>query len=87
VLFRSKEKRKLSYKETRELEELPQKIEALEEEKQTLIAALSSPAFYARRDMVQTRETNDRLTSLEKELDERYRRWDELENMAARFNG
>ena len=28
------EKRKLSYKETRELQELPQKIEALEEEKQ-----------------------------------------------------
>jgi hypothetical protein len=30
---------------------------------------------------------NDRLKILEKELDEAYFRWDELESMVAKFNG
>jgi ATP-binding cassette subfamily F protein uup len=78
-----KPKQKLSYKETRELETLPGTIEALEEEKQRLTATLNSPEFYASRDLAKIMAANDRLKALEKELDEAYHRWDELESLAA----
>jgi ABC transport system ATP-binding/permease protein len=77
-----KEKQKLSFKEARELEALPQRIEALEEEKERLVATLNSPALYERRDAVEINSAGDRLAALEKELDEAYRRWDELESLA-----
>src|SRR5450759_147331 len=76
-------KRKLTYKETREREELPGKIEILEAEKQQLITKINSPEFYARSDTAQVIETNKRLESLESELDCAYQRWDELEELAA----
>ena len=80
-----KEKQKLSYKETREMEALPQKIEALEEEKQRLMETLNSPAFYVDRDAVEIKKAYDRLKVLEEELDEAYRRWNDLENQAAKL--
>ena len=43
---RSEAARKLSYKEQRELEALPEKIEALEAEQARLHAATSDPKFY-----------------------------------------
>ena len=43
---RGKGKVKLSYKETRELESLPQEIEALEAEQQALAAKLSAPEYF-----------------------------------------
>jgi ATP-binding cassette subfamily F protein uup len=79
------EKRKLSYKEQRELEALPQKIETLEAEKVGLVAALSSPEFYTGSNATQVTEANVRLAALEEELDEVYRRWDELEDLAAKY--
>ena len=82
-----KEKQKLSYKEAREMEALPQKIEALEEEKRRLMETLNSPAFYAGRDAVEINKAYDRLGILEGELDEAYGRWNELENEAAKFSG
>jgi ATP-binding cassette subfamily F protein uup len=82
-----KERQKLSYKETRELSALPQKLEALEEEKERLMTTLNSPAFYERRDAVEINRAGDRLEELEKELDEAYGRWDELEKLAAKFGG
>ena len=82
-----REKQKLSFKETRELDALPQTIETLEEEKQQLMATLNSPEFYASHDLAKINGANNRLEALEKELDEAYRRWDELENMAAKFGG
>ncbi len=82
-----RQKQKLSYKETRELETLPQTIEALEEEKQRLTATLNSPEFYASRDLAKIKAANDRLEALEKELDEAYHRWDELESLAAKLSG
>jgi ATP-binding cassette subfamily F protein uup len=82
-----KEKQKLSYKETRELEVLPQKLDALEEEKQRLMTTLNSPAFYEHRDAVEINKASDRLEAVEKELDEAYRRWDELEKLTAKFGG
>jgi ATP-binding cassette subfamily F protein uup len=80
-----KEKRKLSYNEARELESLPQMIEAMEEEKGNLIETINSPEFYASYDAARLRTANDRLEALEKGLDEAYHRWDELESLAAQF--
>ncbi len=79
------EKRKLSFKETRELQELPQKIGFLEEEKQQLTADLNSPAFYAKNDAVKIKATSDRMTCLDAELDCAYQRWNELEDLAAQL--
>jgi ATP-binding cassette subfamily F protein uup len=81
-----KEKQKLSFKESRELDALPQIIEVLEEEKQRLTTNLSSPEFYASRDLAKINGVNDRLHALEKELEAAYHRWNELENMAKRFS-
>jgi len=81
-----KEKQKLSYKENRELEALPQTIEALEEEKRRLTATINSPEFYVSYDPDKLKTASDRLEALEKELGEAYRRWDELENLAVKFN-
>ena len=75
-------KRRLSYKETKELEALPGKIEALEEEQARLIATLSSPEFYAKSDPADIARANARLQDLERELDEAYARWEELEELA-----
>ena len=82
-----RQKQKLSYKETRELEVLPQTIEALDEEKQRLTATLNSPAFYVSYDPGKMKAANDRLAVLERELDEAYHRWDELESLAAKLSG
>jgi ATP-binding cassette subfamily F protein uup len=81
-----REKRKLSFRETRELESLPQAIEALEKEKAEIIAALSSPEFYARGDAARVTATNARLESLEKDLHEAYSRWEALEQLAEKYD-
>ena len=80
-----KEKRKLSFKETRELAALPQTIETMEKEKAEIVAALSSPAFYAKNDPVELNATNARLELLEKELLEAYGRWEELDQLATKY--
>jgi ATP-binding cassette subfamily F protein uup len=76
-------KRKLSFKETRELEDLPPKIEILEAEKQQLIIKINSSEFYARSNTAQVIEANERLEIIESELDLSYQRWHELEELAA----
>ena len=81
-----KERQKLSYREAQELESLPQKLEALEEEKERLIAILNSRELYERRDAAEINRTGDRLAALEKELDTAYKRWEELEALAATLN-
>jgi ATP-binding cassette subfamily F protein uup len=81
-----KEKKKLSYKESRELEGLPQRIEGLEEEKDLLFATLNDPAFQVGSDARTIHATNDKLEALEKELEEAYLRWDELEELYAKLN-
>ena len=80
------EKRRLSYKERLELQELPPKIEALEKEKHDLTAMLSSPSFYADKDAAKIRTAGDRLASLDAELAIAYNRWDELEHLAGQAN-
>jgi ATP-binding cassette subfamily F protein uup len=81
------EKKRLTFKEARELESLPPLIEALEEEKRQLTETLNSPEFYAGRDLERIKTVNDRWGTLEKELAAAYHRWDELEEMKAVLGG
>jgi ABC transport system ATP-binding/permease protein len=82
----AKEKTKLSYKELRELESIPRQIESMEEEKELLIATLNDPAFQMNNDAGTIHHANDRLETLEQELDQAYRRWEDLEALAEKFN-
>ncbi len=82
-----REKQKLSYKETRELAELPLLIETLEQEKERLLETLNSPALYAGGNADEIKRASDRLEALEEELDGAYGRWDELESLAAKLSG
>ncbi len=72
-------KRKLSYKETRELEELPDKIERSENEIELLQQQMQDPEFY-KRDPKEIQESNEKLESLEMRLMEMYERFEELSN-------
>jgi len=72
-------KRKLSYKEQRELEGLPGRIEAIESERQRLQATVSGPDFYKEsREVITTALA--RLEAIETELGGLYARWDALES-------
>jgi len=75
-----KKPRKLSYKEQRELESLPGKIEELEQEITRLAAAISQPDFY-QGDFAVTQETNRQLAEAQAELETAYQRWSELEEV------
>lgn len=75
----SKERpRKLTFKEKRELEELPQRIEDMEAEQQQLYDTLADPAFYQQAGE-ETAEIKERLTTLEQDLEVAYARWEELD--------
>ena len=71
-------KKKLSYKLQRELEEIPGKIDALEQEMAAVQEQVSDPAFYQQSVQVTT-EVLARLEGLQKEMDELLERWAELE--------
>jgi ABC transport system ATP-binding/permease protein len=71
-------KRKLSYKDQRELAELPARIEALEAERARLEAAAAEPGFYGQ-PREQVAQLLQRLAALPDEVDSAYRRWGELE--------
>jgi ATP-binding cassette subfamily F protein uup len=72
-------KKKLSFKERREMEELPRHIEQLEAEQEGLRARIASPEFY--------KESSDtiaralaRIDELKDSLHDAYARWDELDS-------
>jgi ATP-binding cassette subfamily F protein uup len=69
---------KLSYKETRELDALPEKIEALEGEQRDLHALMGSPEFY-RQSSEKITAAMERLEAVKKELETCYARWETLE--------
>jgi ATP-binding cassette subfamily F protein uup len=75
--------RKLSFKETRELEALPARIEALEAEHAQLVEKMSDPEFY-KGDAAQMVTANARLQAIEAEQIAAFARWEELEAVAAR---
>ncbi|RRT96236.1 ABC transporter ATP-binding protein, partial [Stenotrophomonas sp. 278] len=71
-------KRKLSFKDQRELEQLPAKIEQLEKDVEGLTAAMNDPAFYQRSAPDMAAHTQ-KLTAVQNELDAAYARWEELD--------
>ncbi|MEL0314433.1 MAG: ATP-binding cassette domain-containing protein [Halieaceae bacterium] len=71
-------RKKLSYKEQRELAGLPEKIEALEAELGRLEALISAPTFYSS-DQASIDETLNTLTDTQHALDQALERWTELE--------
>ncbi len=70
---------KLSYKEQRELEALPQRIETLESEQQTLYAAASDPGFH-KKEKSEIAAIKNRLADIEAEIAAAYERWELLDN-------
>ena len=80
-----KEKSKLSFKETRELEDLPQKIEEMEQAKSELLELLNSPDFYKTNHPAQVMAVHTKLEIMEADLTVAYTRWNELEELAAIF--
>lgn len=75
---RADKPRKLSYKEQRELDSLPGRIEALEAEQESLQARVSDAGFY-QQDKQQIVDTLQRLETLQEDLERAYQRWEELE--------
>ena len=71
--------RKLSYKESRELESLPGEIETLESEQKALLARMHAPDYY-RQPPDALRTDRDRSDEIERLLMEKLARWDALES-------
>jgi ATP-binding cassette subfamily F protein uup len=71
-------KRKLGYKEARELEQLPARIAALEQQLAALAAQMNDPAFY-QRDATAIAAHGAGLAKVQAELDAAYVRWEQLE--------
>ena len=69
---------KLTFKEARELEELPAKLKALEQEQKDLAARLADPGLYQDR-TVDLRALNARHDEIDAELTRMLARWEELE--------
>ena len=75
--YRNETKRKLSYKEKREFEQLEEEITQLEEEQKTLEDALSGSEL----SVEEITEKSKRLACLKSELDEKSFRWLELSEL------
>ncbi len=76
----STSKKKLSYKLQLELESLPAKIEALEENVEELQETVNAPDFF-KQDPAESNQALQKLSELQAELEQAYARWDELESM------
>ncbi|WGE46886.1 ABC transporter ATP-binding protein [Actinobacillus equuli] len=71
---------KLSYKEQRELDELPAKMEALEAEMESLQAEVNSADFFSK-DPSYTQAQLQKLADAEMALEAAFERWEMLENI------
>ncbi|WP_420936710.1 ABC transporter ATP-binding protein [Actinobacillus pleuropneumoniae] len=71
---------KLSYKEQRELEELPAKMEALEAEMESLQAEVNSADFFSKAPSY-TQAQLQKLADAEMALEAAFERWEALENI------
>jgi ATP-binding cassette subfamily F protein uup len=72
--------RKLGFKQARELEQLPAKIESLEAEQAELLRRLGEPGFYKESAAEQAR-IHERIAALVGELEIAYAHWSELEQL------
>jgi ATP-binding cassette subfamily F protein uup len=70
--------KKLSYKEQRELDELPAVIEALESEQRALAQQIAAPEFY-KAGAETIKQSLARVDALQRELSAVYARWGELD--------
>ncbi len=73
-------RKRLSYKEQREFDALPARIEAIEAEQQALHAAVAAPEFY-KEPAEAIRQSLARLEELQAALLAAYARWDELDSL------
>ncbi|EIM01472.1 ABC transporter ATP-binding protein, partial [Rhodanobacter sp. 115] len=71
-------KRKLSFKDQRELEQLPKRIEELENAIAAHGEAMNDPAFF-KQDSATITRANEAVAALQAELDAAYARWSELD--------
>ncbi len=71
-------KRKLAYKEQRELEQLPGRIEVLDADIAAMTQKIQDPAFY-RQPPEAVAAANAQLAALQSELEQAYARWQALE--------
>ena len=72
------QKKKLSYKDQRDLDELPARIEQLEAEQERLHAQMADPEFF-QQDRNEIEKVQELLKETEQELEAGYQRWEELE--------
>jgi ABC transport system ATP-binding/permease protein len=70
----------LNFKQQRELDALPQQIEALEAEQKNLYQAMSDPSFY-QQSGDEIARAGARLEALEQEIEAASLRWEELESL------
>ena len=81
---KSRKPNKLSYKDQRELDELPAEIERIEAEIAALQAAIAAPDFYRQDgDLVQQKLLE--LSEAEQRLEKHIERWGELETLQESF--
>lgn len=73
------EKLKLSYKENKELEELPDLLMTLESDHEAMLAQMNDPTYFTSNSPDQIKDNADKLTLLEQRIEATYARWDELE--------
>ncbi len=78
--------RKLSFREERELEAIPELIATLEEELESLHGTMADPEFY-RTAGAEVAKLKGRLEALETDLEEAYLRWEELEMIKGQHQG
>ena len=74
------QKKKLSYKDQREYDMLPQKLEDLEAEIEAINEVIAQPDFYSK-DQATVQGKLAELQAKEDELEEAFMRWEELESM------
>ena len=80
--IRERSRRRLSFREQRELEDLPAAIETLEQEKAALTAAMCTPDYH-RTPPERMRVDAERLATIDADIDAAMTRWEELEGRRA----
>ncbi|AFG37812.1 ATP-binding cassette domain-containing protein [Spirochaeta africana] len=76
----TRRERKLSYKEARELESLPERIAGLEQRIEELHTAMADPEFY-RQEGDQVAQLTGELQDCEEQLEAAFHRWEELDQL------
>ena len=76
--LRPAELRKLTFNEARELDSLPQNIEAMETEQQEFYNSMADPSFYQQESTIIS-QAKAKTEELERSLAMAYQRWEELE--------